>query len=323
MNKQDQNEEPGATLVTLLPNPALDKTVVLSGFTPGRIYRPREVITLAGGKGFNFARALHTLGQRSVVVCPIGGHAGQHLLELAARDELLCDGIPTPAELRTCLTIIDPDQAITEIYEPGEPLPADVWEALVERAASYFPRVSFLTLSGSFPPGTPAHGLRNLVSRAKAAGISVLLDTYGPQLLEVLELGPHLLKVNQVEAGETVDRTINTPEQALAAAHEIQRRGVREVVITLGKQGVVGLPASGEAFGWLAPEVEAISPTGSGDSLFAGLASGLVSGQSLSNAARLGVAAGAANTVQLGAGRLDRQLVEELVRRVQPLALKA
>ena len=63
-------------IVTVVPNPSLDKTVVIPGFAVGQLYRPAQVVTLAGGKGSNFARALHTLGQQSLVVGPIGGYTG-------------------------------------------------------------------------------------------------------------------------------------------------------------------------------------------------------------------------------------------------------
>jgi fructose-1-phosphate kinase PfkB-like protein len=84
--------------------------------------------------------------------------------------------------------------------------------------------------------------------------------------------------------------------------------------------GAVGVDRTGQVFGWTAPQVAAVSPVGSGDSTFAGIAAGLARGQSLSEATRLGVAAGAANTLRVGAGRFDREQVERLLSRVEPLA---
>ena len=114
-------------------------------------------------------------------------------------------------------------------------------------------------------------------------------------------------------------RDVETAVQALEAALELQQRGVREIVITLGKEGAVGLTADGQRFGWAAPEVPVVCPTGSGDSLFAGIVAGLAQGQCLPEAVRQGVAAGAANTLQLGAGRLERQQVQVLWPMVRAL----
>src|SRR4051812_49792342 len=108
-------------VVVVAPNPSLDKTVIISDFELGQIYRPSEIMTLAGGKGFNFARALQTLGHSAMVVAPLGGHQGQFLLELAGQEGLRWDVQPIQSEVRTCLSIIDPTRHnfLTEIYEKG------------------------------------------------------------------------------------------------------------------------------------------------------------------------------------------------------------
>ncbi len=309
-------------LLTITPNPALDKTVLLPGFTVGKTYRA-EVLTLAGGKGLNVARAACVLGQPCLALVPLGGHGGRYLRHLARQEGLNCAGPEIAAELRTCLTIIDPQEPkrVTEVYEQGAALAAGDWERLVAMAASHFSQARFLAICGSFPAGMPRDGLVRLVTLAHAAELPVLLDTYGPQLVHALELRPALLKINQHEAGTLLDEAISTPRQASAAARALRQRGARAVVITLGERGAVGITTEGQAFGWSAPRVAALSPIGSGDCLLAGIATGLARGEALPEATRLGVAAGAANTLQIGAGRLRLQQVEELLQQVHPLPL--
>lgn len=308
-------------VVVVAPNPSLDKTVIIPGFELGQIYRPAEILTLAGGKGFNFARALQTLGFPALVVAPLGGHQGKFLLELAGKEGLHWDIQPIQSEVRTCLSIIDPTHRnfLTEIYEKGPVLQPQDWEKQVDTAAGHFEESAYLVVCGSFPPGIPAQGLANLVRKAKEAGKIVLLDTFGPQLEGVMELSPDLLKINQFEAGSLVGRELDSPELALKAALELQQRGARQVVITLGKQGAVGVTAEGKSFGWHPPLVEAVFPTGSGDSMLAGVVSGLLEEQDLREAVRRGVAAGAANTLQMGAGKFDRTIYESLLELVTPM----
>lgn len=310
-------------IITLVPNPSLDKTVVIPNFTTGQIYRPAHVMTLAGGKGFNFARALRTLGQQCLLLAPVGGHAGQLLIELARQEGLTCERVATEAELRTCLTIIDPSAGYrtTELYEQGAPLETGAWERLLARTNQHLTRATFLAVCGSFLPETPRRGLCDLMAQANSAAVPVLLDTHGPQLAEALEFGPALLKINQFEAGELAGQPLTTPAQVIAGAFELQRRGAKTVVITLGKQGAVGLTAEGQSFAWAAPEVEALCSTGSGDCLFAGVVAGLIKGWMLPAAVRLGIAAGAANTLQIGAGRFDMEQMQRLFEDIQPLAL--
>ena len=310
-------------IVTVVPNPSLDKTVVIPGFTTGSIYRTSDMLILAGGKGCNFARALHTMGVPSKIIAPIAGHTGQYLRELAAHEGLECDGPIATAELRTCLTIVDSTENAepTEIYEQGTPLDQALWDQLIQMATASLIDATFLAVCGSFPPGMPAHFLATLLQRANAANRPVLLDTHDPQLSTSLHLRPALLKINRHEASDLTGFEVTGPASALTAAADLQKRGAQQVVITLGQQGAVGLTAEGESFGWTSPSVPAISPTGSGDSFLAGIAAGFLWGKPLAEATRLGVAMGAANTLQIGAGRLERQKVEELLPRVQRLPL--
>lgn len=310
-------------ILAIVPHPALDKTMVISGFRLGQTHRA-EVLTLAGGKGFNVARALHTLGQESLVIAPLGGHGGQYLRDLAHRDGLDCVGPELATEVRTCLTIIDPadDYRVTEVYEQGSALPASAWEQIIECAESHFAQASLLVVCGSFPPGVPAGGLAGLLELARTANLPILLDTYGPQLEQALRERPDLLKINQYEAGALLDQTITTPREASIAACLLRARGARAVVITLGRQGAVGVTESGEPFGWAAPQVAALSSIGSGDCLLAGIAAGLERGERLAAATRLGVAAGAANTLHIGAGRLESQQVMTLLPQVRALELE-
>ena len=55
-------------------NAAIDKTLIVPGFTLDRIQRPERVLLLAGGKGINVARGLQTLGETAVVSGWAGGY---------------------------------------------------------------------------------------------------------------------------------------------------------------------------------------------------------------------------------------------------------
>jgi fructose-1-phosphate kinase PfkB-like protein len=174
-------------------------------------------------------------------------------------------------------------------------------------------------MCGSFLPGTPPEGPSELVKAASAAGLKVILDTYGPALDLSLAYRPALVKINRQEAGGVLNKSINTPAEALQAAADIQALGPQAVVITLGAAGAVGLDAAGQTFGWASPRVNSLCPVGSGDSLLAGVVTGLGRGQSLKEATRLGVAAGAANTLQLGPGLFDPAMVQTLLAQIEPL----
>ena len=302
-------------IITFLPNPALDKTLIVSNFRLGQIHRPSQVLTLAGGKGFNFARSLKNLGYETLVVTSLAALLGQYLMELAANDGLTSDFQPVEGTVRTCLTILDPENEnlLTELYEKGSALKNNEWSLLFERTVNHFDNAEYLVICGSFPPDVPESGLVDMLQRASRAGVKIMVDTSGKQLTEILKTSPEILKINQSEAVEMLRQQITTPDEALQAAKLLQERGAKQVVITLGKQGAVGVTSLGDTFTWVAPEVKALSTVGSGDAFLAGIVMGLKQGYDLKEATKWGIAAGAANTLQIGAGRFEREQVDQFL----------
>lgn len=309
-------------ILTVTPNPALDKTAVVPGFGLGSIYRTADPQWLAGGKGFNVARALRVLGGEPLIVAPLAGHIGTMVRDLAAAEGLKVDCAWFEGETRTCQSIVDPSTgAVTELYEVGPVLPAGTWEQVVALVEQHLPRAQAVTVSGGFARGTPADGLRRIVEGARDARVPVLLDTYGGQLLRALDAEPDVLKCNGSEAGDILGGRIGSVAEAVEAARELQMRGAREVVITLGAKGAAGVDAAGKPFAWRAPRVDSVSAVGSGDVFLAALALERTGGRTLREAARAAVAAGAANTLRTGAGIFERAQAEALRAEVRPLRL--
>ncbi len=61
-------------IVTVTPNPSIDRTVTLAGpLTRGAVHRVTSVTTEAGGKGVNVARALTLAGVDAVALLPAAG----------------------------------------------------------------------------------------------------------------------------------------------------------------------------------------------------------------------------------------------------------
>jgi len=291
------------------------------GFVAGGAFYATKSQWYAGGKGFHFARALSQLGDSPLVVAPLGGSTGQIVADLASGEAIPVKVVMVSASTRSGLVILDPKiQTVTELYELGSPLQPNEWHTLEESLLKLLSEGQIITVCGSFPPGAPSNFLPRLVARSKAINKPILLDTYGAQLSEALLYGPDVVKINQHEAGDLLGEAISTPHQALEAALQIRALGALAVVITLGAQGAVGVDKQGSSFGWGNPPVEGKYPVGSGDSFFAGLVYGLVRGQSLAESARIGIAAGAANTLTTSPGELDKNTVLMLMEQIKQTA---
>ena len=91
----------------------------------------------------------------------------------------------------------------------------------------------------------------------------------------------HTLKANRLEAQALSGLPIHSPQAACAAARSLQQRGVRNVVVSLGAQGVAWCDASGAVGHRLVRPVPMASATGAGDALLGGLVYGHLHGMPL------------------------------------------
>jgi 1-phosphofructokinase len=292
-------------LLSVTPNPAIDRTLIVPGFAAGEVFRASQAITAAGGKGLNVARAARTFGQEVTCAGFIGGYKGQLLESLAAQDGFRGVWTWIEAETRTCVIVIDPQRnQLTTLYEGGPQVSADDWDRLLADIRRVAPEADAVSFSGSLPPGSPTDRFGEIVRELARSGKPTWVDTSGAALACALEARPTGIKVNSAEAGALLKRSLDSVETALAAASELQRRGPASVVLTLGEQGAVMVS---EASGWYAqpPAVQAVSAVGSGDVFFAGLLTALLERCSPGDALRRAVAAGAANALTPGGGRFD------------------
>ena len=295
------------------PNAAIDKTVVVHNFSLDKIHRPQAVVSAAGGKGCNVTRVLRILGETPIVTGWVGGHAGRYI-EAGLRAEGISPAFTHSGfESRTCLSIYDPlNHTLTEIYESGEPVSGAAQRAFCTRYRALLERCALVTLSGSLPVAVPDSLYADLIRWAHRAGVPVLLDSSREPLRLGLAAGPSLIKPNRFELCTLLGQDLTSFDQIVAAARGLSCRHATAVVVSLGAEGAVAVSAEAT---WHArpPPVLAQSAVGSGDAMLAGLAIGLTHGQTLEQALRLAVAAGAANTLTIGAGRLKREDVDAIL----------
>ncbi|WP_366789032.1 PfkB family carbohydrate kinase, partial [uncultured Actinomyces sp.] len=151
-------------ILTLTPNPSLDRTVSLpAALQRGAVQRLTGVVMEPGGKGVNVARVLSTSGRAATAVLP----AAEHDPILLALDALELPGltvhpVPVAGAARINTAVTEPDGTTTKLNEQGAGLSEQEIEA-VERdlletltltgvSAGTAPH-HWAVLSGSLPPG--------------------------------------------------------------------------------------------------------------------------------------------------------------------------
>ena len=104
-------------IVTLTPNPSIDRTVATSRLVVGEVNRATSVRIDPGGKGVNVSRALHRNGHATVAVLPLGGPDGANLRGLLAADGVPVAVVEVPGNTRTNTAIVDADGTTTKVNE--------------------------------------------------------------------------------------------------------------------------------------------------------------------------------------------------------------
>jgi 1-phosphofructokinase family hexose kinase len=298
-------------IVTVTVNAALDRTLTVPVFQLGYRHRSSEVLTLAGGKGINVARALKHLDVPVVATGLTGGRTGTRIVEELTSEAILNDFVRIAGESRTSTAVVDPTGGTyTEINEWGPEVTSVELETLREKLHYLARGADFVVLAGSLPRKVPTSFYADAIRDLTRRDVRVVLDSEGEPLQLGVEAAPFLVSPNQREAEQLVGQELEEDEDFLMALEAIAEMGARNVIVTL-ENGCFALLRSGRKthrFRALAPHVEPRSAVGSGDVLLAQFLAGVLDERSPEYTVRLAVAAGSAAVLALGAGRFDPQL---------------
>ncbi|MFI5455150.1 MAG: 1-phosphofructokinase family hexose kinase [Isosphaerales bacterium] len=289
-------------------NPCLDKTLTVPAWRPGDLVRGRAVREVVGGKGNNVSRALLRLGRKPRPVTFLGGATGVHCESLLRADDRLEPlVVRTEAPTRVILTVrTEASAEQTAFFDPDPSITAAEAEALAHQVehALQSDTVEALTLSGSSPaPST--HGLySDLIALARARGVPVFLDTYGPALGAIWGFWPTAVQLNRREAAAHLKKPHASDDDVAGMLRDWHRHGVDCVVVTDGPLPV-SILLRGRRYWAIPPAIEAVNPIGSGDALLAGLVDGWLSGLEPEPLFRHAIACAVANALVWDACAID------------------
>lgn len=307
-------------IVTVTVNAALDRTLTVPVFQIGFRHRSSEVLTVAGGKGINVARALKRLDQPVVATGLTGGRTGTRIVEELTSEAILNDFVRIGAESRTSTAVVDPTSGTyTEINEWGPEVTEAELETLMEKLHYLARGADFVVFAGSLPRKVPTTFYGDAIRDLTRRDVRVVVDSEGEPMRFALEAGPFLVSPNQREAEQLVGQELEDDDDFLMALDAIADMGARNVLITLENGCFARLTFSRRTHRLraFAPHVEPVSAVGSGDVLLGQLLAAVVDEKPAEDAVRLAVAAGAASVLELGAGRFDPQVAAGLAEEVE------
>lgn len=295
-------------ILSLTVNLAIDKVATLESFKPGEENRIQLVSSLPGGKGVNVARALRCFGEE-VWLCGLkGGKNGEFIEEGLEEEGIHPVLFPVEEENRVCLILVEKSGITTEIYELGPRVEEKIQKKFLQFFREVWKDFSWIVASGSLPPSFPESFYSHLLKARK--GKNLFLDFYGGALLRALEEEVFILKINEQEFLKTFKR----PDLLPAIKTVMKKFPIQHMVVTLGKNGVLGANREKLYRVTSAYEPEVLCPVGAGDAFMGGLVHAFKKGQGFEEALLWGTAASLTNLAFYEGGRVNLKEIEKILK---------
>jgi 1-phosphofructokinase/tagatose 6-phosphate kinase len=306
-------------IITVTLNAALDKTLEVPNFTPGRRHRTVDQKTMPGGKGVNVARAIKHLGQPVIATGLAGGATGTRIVEALTDESILNAFVRIRDESRTNTAVLDPTTGMhTEINERGPAVSPQELELFRDKLLYLAQGASMCVFAGSLPRGVEPDVYGELIKEVRKLGVTTMVDTEGEALRFAVKAEPDVCSPNEIEAEELVGHEFNDVADRAEAVVEIVKIGAREAIMTVpdGCYALVLEDTAPALHRVRVEEQEARSTIGSGDAFLAGYVAARYMGQAPVDCLRFGVACGAESTQHFGAGIIDPARVDRLLNEV-------
>ena len=167
-------------IITLTPNPSVDRTVFLDDVVLGSVNRSHRSRSEPSGKGVNVALALHAHDVPVRAVVTAGGSVGAQLrqmLDTAGLDTVI---VPIAGEIRSNISLTQPNGSVTKINEAGPSAQPRGTDRLLGRSRRpHRVAPAGWSCAGSLPAGVPVGWYGELVELGHRSGVPVAVDTSG------------------------------------------------------------------------------------------------------------------------------------------------
>jgi 1-phosphofructokinase/tagatose 6-phosphate kinase len=307
-------------IVTVTVNAAIDKSLSVPNFLPGRRHRTVEQRTMAGGKGVNIARTLKALGQPVIATGFAGGGTGTYIVEQLTAESILNDFVRIRDESRTNTSVLDPTTGEqTEINERGPSVSEQEVELFRDKLLYLARGAAIIVFAGSLPRAAEPEIYAGLIRELERMEVTTVVDTDGEPLRQAVRAEPDVVSPNVLEAEELVGHEFAGAQERSLVVREIAALGAREAIMTVAdgcfaQVLVDGRPSLRRA---RIDQREPIAKSGSGDAFLAGYVAARYEGRAPDQCLRFGVACGAESTARLGAGMIDPREARRLMGDVE------
>lgn len=303
-------------VATITLNPAYDLVGLCPSIEVGEVNLVKTASLNAGGKGVNVAKVLRDLGI-DITVSGFMGKDNQEEFQHFFSDNGMANRFcMVPGRTRINVKLTENNGESTDFNFSGFDVSKEDWNRFSTESLNWLGHFDMVVVSGSLPNGVDPEEFTRWMSRLRQLCPCIIFDSSREALNAGLKASPWLVKPNRHELEMWVGRKLPDLKDVVEAAHELRDKGISHVVISLGEEGALWVNASGS---WLAkpPHCEVISTVGAGDSMVAGLAYGLLSGESSAHTLRMATAISALSVSQPDVGVKNRNKLAEMMAKIE------
>lgn len=302
-------------ILSVCPNTALDKVMFIDEWIPGTPMRTDGVISSVGGKGLNSAVVLKHLGAETVAIGFFSGDIGKELLKILEEYGIITEPIWVGGTNRIAHVIAELKSNIHSHVIAGNMEITDAQKQhFLDKYQYHLKTAQYVIFGGSLPPSVNQDFYCELTEMAQQANVRTLIDSQKEAMIAAIKSKPDIVKMNWEEFEWTFNLKADTIEELVDTAHEFYlTHKLQNLVITLGKQGVLCITEEGIYYG-KAPLQKPLNAAGAGDAVSSTLVWRFVEGDGWENAIRWGCAVSAASVLTDRTG----DVYQEDIKRIFP-----
>ena len=303
-------------VVTITLNPALDLTGSVNELNVGSVSLVQQSNLHAAGKGVNVAKVLSDLGADVTVTGFLGKDNPELFHQLFNDIGVKNEFVEVQGATRINVKLVEANGNVSDINFPGVQVTADEIARFEETLFSLAKTHDYFVLAGSLPGGVTAEQCAAWIKALHQQGKKVLFDSSKAALKSGIEAHPWLIKPNDEELGDFVGEHLETPEQCQAAAQTLSDKGIENIVVSMGADGVMWLN-QGKWLRAQPPRMNVVSTVGAGDTLVAGLCWGHMQLMPKNDLLRFATALSALAVSQVGVGLTSQEELENIKQQTE------
>ena len=296
-------------IYTVTFNPSLDYIVSIRNFEEGSVNRASDEMILPGGKGINVSIVLNNLGMESHLLGFIAGFTGKEIERMVSDDGCISEFIKVDNGFSR-INVKMRSEKESEINGIGPAISNSEMTQLLDKLDK-LKEGDVLVLAGSIPASIPDTIYYDIMKMLSDRKIMIVVDATKDLLLNVLPLHPFLIKPNKQELAEMMNLENLSKEDIAKNAFELQKRGARNVLVSMAGEGAILVTEDGKVYSSAAHKGNVVNSVGAGDSMVAGFIYGYLKNKDYKEAFETGLCAGSASAFSQNLA--TKEQVEELL----------